>query len=44
MPRVLIADKLEASGIDLLKSRGIEVATRLGSPATTPTRTASSAR
>jgi D-3-phosphoglycerate dehydrogenase len=29
MPRVLIADKLEASGIDLLKSRGIEVETRL---------------
>ncbi|HJZ59633.1 MAG TPA: phosphoglycerate dehydrogenase [Gemmataceae bacterium] len=30
MPRVLIADKLESSGIDLLKSRGLEVETRLG--------------
>ena len=29
MPRVLIADKLEASGIDLLKNLGIEVETRL---------------
>jgi D-3-phosphoglycerate dehydrogenase len=30
MPRVLIADKLESSGVDLLKSRGLEVETRLG--------------
>jgi D-3-phosphoglycerate dehydrogenase len=30
MPRVLIADKLEASGVDLLKAAGIEVETRLG--------------
>src|SRR4051812_9560490 len=30
MPRVLIADKLEASGIELLKAAGIEVETRLG--------------
>src|SRR5205823_7257927 len=30
MPRVLIADKLEPSGVDLLKSRGLEVETRLG--------------
>lgn len=29
MPRVLIADKLEASGVDLLKAAGIEVETRL---------------
>jgi D-3-phosphoglycerate dehydrogenase len=29
MPRVLIADKLEASGIELLKAAGIEVETRL---------------
>src|SRR5256885_1491800 len=29
MPRVLIADKLEASGIDPLKAAGIEVETRL---------------
>jgi len=30
MPRVLIADKLEAAGIDLLTAAGIEVETRLG--------------
>lgn len=30
MPRVLIADKLETAGIDLLKAAGIEVETRLG--------------
>lgn len=30
MPRVLIADKLEPAGIDLLKAAGIEVETRLG--------------
>ena len=30
MPRVLIADKLEPSGIELLKAAGIEVETRLG--------------
>src|SRR2546427_1900467 len=30
MPRVLIADKLEAAGLDLLKASGIEVETRLG--------------
>ncbi|MBN9521210.1 phosphoglycerate dehydrogenase [bacterium] len=30
MPRVLIADKLESAGIDLLKAAGIEVETRLG--------------
>ncbi|MBY0513045.1 MAG: phosphoglycerate dehydrogenase, partial [Gemmataceae bacterium] len=30
MPRVLIADKLESSGVDLLKAAGLEVETRLG--------------
>jgi D-3-phosphoglycerate dehydrogenase / 2-oxoglutarate reductase len=30
MPRVLIADKLETTGIELLTSAGIEVETRLG--------------
>ncbi len=30
MPRVLIADKLEPAGIDLLRAAGIEVETRLG--------------
>ena len=30
MPRVLIADKLESAGIELLKSAGLEVETRLG--------------
>ena len=30
MPRVLIADKLEGPGLDLLKNLGIEVETRLG--------------
>ncbi len=30
MPRVLIADKLEAAGIELLETAGIEVETRLG--------------
>jgi D-3-phosphoglycerate dehydrogenase len=30
MPRVLIADKLESAGIELLKSAGIEAETRLG--------------
>ncbi len=30
MPRVLIADKLETAGVDLLKAAGIEVETRLG--------------
>ncbi|HXD89184.1 MAG TPA: phosphoglycerate dehydrogenase [Urbifossiella sp.] len=30
MPRVLIADKLEAAGIELLKSAGLEVDVRLG--------------
>ena len=30
MPRVLIADKLEAAGIELLRDAGIEVETRLG--------------
>src|SRR5580704_19106856 len=30
MPRVLIADKLEAAGIELLQSAGIDVETRLG--------------
>ena len=30
MPRVLIADKLESAGVELLKSEGIEVETRLG--------------
>ena len=30
MPRVLIADKLESAGVELLQSAGIEVETRLG--------------
>lgn len=30
MPRVLIADKLDASGVELLKAAGIEVETRIG--------------
>jgi D-3-phosphoglycerate dehydrogenase len=30
MPRVLIADKLESAGIDLLKAAGIDTETRLG--------------
>src|SRR6476660_8163745 len=30
MPRVLIADKLEAAGVELLRDAGIEVETRLG--------------
>jgi D-3-phosphoglycerate dehydrogenase len=30
MPRVLIADKLESAGIELLKAAGLEVETRLG--------------
>src|SRR5438874_2733255 len=30
MPRVLIADKLEASGVELLRAAGIDVETRLG--------------
>jgi len=30
MPRVLIADKLETAGVELLKAAGIEVETRLG--------------
>ena len=30
MPRVLIADKLESAGVDLLRDAGIEVDTRLG--------------
>jgi D-3-phosphoglycerate dehydrogenase len=30
MPRVLIADKLEAAGVELLQSAGLEVETRLG--------------
>ena len=30
MPRVLIADKLEASGLDLLKQAGIELDNRPG--------------
>jgi D-3-phosphoglycerate dehydrogenase len=30
MPRVLIADKLESSGVELLQAAGIEVETRLG--------------
>ena len=30
MPRVLIADKLEAAGLELLRDAGIEVETRLG--------------
>jgi D-3-phosphoglycerate dehydrogenase len=30
MPRVLIADKLETAGIELLKSAGLDVETRLG--------------
>jgi D-3-phosphoglycerate dehydrogenase len=30
MPRVLIADKLESAGVELLRSAGIEVETRLG--------------
>lgn len=30
MPRVLIADKLEQAGVDLLKAAGVEVETRLG--------------
>ena len=30
MPRVLIADKLESAGVDLLTAAGIEVETRLG--------------
>jgi D-3-phosphoglycerate dehydrogenase len=30
MPRVLIADKLEQAGVDLLRAAGVEVETRLG--------------
>src|ERR1700722_9504530 len=30
MPRVLIADKLEAAGVELLQAAGLEVETRLG--------------
>src|SRR5215211_2471592 len=30
MPRVLIADKLESAGVELLQAAGIEVETRLG--------------
>ena len=30
MPRVLIADKLETAGVELLRDAGIEVETRLG--------------